>query len=203
MGDKAHKCMIAPILFKDMPNAMKGEVHDAMVHLEKNSSMADFLLRGTDIRAYAPGVAQNSVHSLGTIFEAMFHHAADQHAVVVQYMDWVNTHCSKASPPAQAPPAPPAPGSNPWHCAVCSKTCNSQMQWNEHVNSDKHKSAMSASPVVKKVPSAAAKPITPLGHPCKICSQPSAGLCINMGIVLSFAFMWSIYWYMMQDTCIL
>ena len=152
MGDKAHKCMIAPILFEDMPNAMKGEVHDAMVHLEKNSSMADFLLRGTDIRAYAPGVAQNSVHSLGTIFEAMFHHAADQHAVVVQYMDWVNTHCSKASPPAQAPPAPPAPGSNPWHCAVCSKTCNSQTQWNEHVNSDKHKSAMSAFAVVTPLP---------------------------------------------------
>ena len=116
LGDMRHKDISKDILLQRKPDASKGDLHDAMVELEKNASMAAFLLKGTDLQTLVPrGVSSMSVHDLGTVFEALFKQARDQPMVARRYKDWIDANRIQLTPPPMLTSKQPAqpPGATP------------------------------------------------------------------------------------------
>lgn len=135
-GDLSHKDACVAILRQRMPSnthAFRSQLSYLKGHLEKNASMAAFLVQGTDLQSWTSrgvngihdegarrGPQNLGTHDLGTIFEALFHCAADQKAVAASYIDWMAVH-NPAPPRAQQQPKP-AP-SRAKQKACCRKAC--------------------------------------------------------------------------------
>ena len=82
MGDVELKHIISKMLFDEMPAATERELTRLRERYEANAVMAWFLRDGTDL-----SLVGQSVHALGTAFEAMMQRASSQ--VTRLYMSWV------------------------------------------------------------------------------------------------------------------